>query len=102
MTETQRTAVIFGLANKRSIAWAIAQKLNEAGARCLRRGGCRQHVLGMQFDVIVTDASARTAALNVVDVHSDFTRQATHAWRSRDRIAMLRPSHFAQLVGHCE
>ena len=29
----RKTAVIFGLANKRSIAWAIAQKLNEAGAR---------------------------------------------------------------------
>ncbi len=27
-----KTAVIFGLANKRSIAWGIAQKLNEAGA----------------------------------------------------------------------
>ena len=26
-----RTAVVFGLANKRSIAWAIAQKLHEAG-----------------------------------------------------------------------
>ena len=33
MTETQRTAVIFGLANKRSIAWAIAQKLHGAGWR---------------------------------------------------------------------
>jgi len=33
MTETQKTAVIFGLANKRSIAWAIAQKLYEAGWR---------------------------------------------------------------------
>jgi enoyl-[acyl-carrier protein] reductase I len=31
MSETQKTAVIFGLANKRSIAWAIAQKLHEAG-----------------------------------------------------------------------
>jgi enoyl-[acyl-carrier protein] reductase I len=31
--EGQKTAVIFGLANKRSIAWAIAQKLNEAGWR---------------------------------------------------------------------
>ena len=31
MTETQKTAVIFGLANKRSIAWAIAQKLQQAG-----------------------------------------------------------------------
>ena len=31
MTETQKTAVIFGLANKRSIAWAIAQKLHAAG-----------------------------------------------------------------------
>ncbi len=28
-----KTAVVFGLANKRSIAWAIAQKLSEAGAR---------------------------------------------------------------------
>jgi enoyl-[acyl-carrier protein] reductase I len=33
MSETQRTAVIFGLANKRSIAWAIALKLQEAGYR---------------------------------------------------------------------
>jgi len=33
MTETQKTAVIFGLANKRSIAWAIAQKLQQAGWR---------------------------------------------------------------------
>ena len=33
MSEGQRTAVIFGLANKRSIAWAIAQKLSEAGWR---------------------------------------------------------------------
>jgi enoyl-[acyl-carrier protein] reductase I len=33
VNEGQKTAVIFGLANKRSIAWAIAQKLNEAGWR---------------------------------------------------------------------
>jgi enoyl-[acyl-carrier protein] reductase I len=33
MSETQRTAVIFGLANKRSIAWAIALKLQQAGWR---------------------------------------------------------------------
>lgn len=33
MTDSQRTAVVFGLANKRSIAWAIAQKLQEAGWR---------------------------------------------------------------------
>ncbi len=33
MSETQKTAVIFGLANKRSIAWAIAQKLHAAGWR---------------------------------------------------------------------
>ncbi len=31
MSEAQKTAVIFGLANKRSIAWAIAQKLQQAG-----------------------------------------------------------------------
>src|SRR6204780_4585627 len=28
-----QTAVVFGLANKRSIAWAIAQKLSAAGMR---------------------------------------------------------------------
>jgi enoyl-[acyl-carrier protein] reductase I len=33
VSQGQKTAVIFGLANKRSIAWAIAQKLNEAGWR---------------------------------------------------------------------
>ena len=33
MSETQKTAVVFGLANKRSIAWAIAQKLHAAGWR---------------------------------------------------------------------
>jgi enoyl-[acyl-carrier protein] reductase I len=31
MSDAQKTAVIFGLANKRSIAWAIAQKLHSAG-----------------------------------------------------------------------
>ena len=30
---TAKVAVVFGLANKRSIAWGIAQKLSEAGAR---------------------------------------------------------------------
>jgi len=33
VTEPQKTAGIFGLANKRSIAWAIAQKLQQAGWR---------------------------------------------------------------------
>jgi enoyl-[acyl-carrier protein] reductase I len=33
MTDAQKTAVIFGLANKRSIAWAIALKLQDAGYR---------------------------------------------------------------------
>jgi enoyl-[acyl-carrier protein] reductase I len=31
MSETQKTAVVFGVANKRSIAWAIAQKLQKSG-----------------------------------------------------------------------
>jgi len=31
VSEGQKTAIIFGLANKRSIAWAIAQKLHAAG-----------------------------------------------------------------------
>jgi enoyl-[acyl-carrier protein] reductase I len=28
-----KNAVIFGVANKRSIAWAIAQRLSDAGAK---------------------------------------------------------------------
>src|ERR1700731_2721664 len=31
MTDAQKTAMIFGVANKRSIAWAVAQKLQQAG-----------------------------------------------------------------------
>jgi enoyl-[acyl-carrier protein] reductase I len=31
LSEGKKTALVFGLANKRSIAWAIAQKLHEAG-----------------------------------------------------------------------
>ena len=37
MSDSQKTAVIFGLANKRSIAWAIAKKLHEAGWRLAGR-----------------------------------------------------------------
>jgi enoyl-[acyl-carrier protein] reductase I len=33
MTDGKRTAVVFGLANKRSIAWAIAQRLQQEGWR---------------------------------------------------------------------
>jgi enoyl-[acyl-carrier protein] reductase I len=33
VSDSQKTAIIFGLANKRSIAWAIAQKLQESGWR---------------------------------------------------------------------
>jgi enoyl-[acyl-carrier protein] reductase I len=33
LTMQGRNAVVFGVANKRSIAWAIAQRLNEAGAK---------------------------------------------------------------------
>src|ERR1700682_4834584 len=33
MMQPQKTAVVFGVANKRSIAWAIAQKLQQAGWR---------------------------------------------------------------------
>jgi enoyl-[acyl-carrier protein] reductase I len=33
MSDAQKSAVIFGLANKRSIAWAIAQKLQQSGWR---------------------------------------------------------------------
>jgi len=45
-----KTAVVFGLANKRSIAWGIAQKLHEAGATlaiCYQNERMRQEAEGL-------------------------------------------------------
>jgi enoyl-[acyl-carrier protein] reductase I len=45
-----QTAVIFGVANRRSIAWAIAQKLSEAGAQlaiCYQNERLRQEAQGL-------------------------------------------------------
>ncbi len=49
-----RTAVVFGLANKRSIAWAIAQKLHAAGA---------QLAIGYQNERLRQDAEDLVAEL---------------------------------------
>jgi enoyl-[acyl-carrier protein] reductase I len=54
-----RTAIVFGVANKRSIAWAIAQKLNEAGARLLityQNERLRQEAEGMIADLSGAEA----------------------------------------------
>ena len=64
-----------------------------------RRG---QDVLGVQLDVVFTDASARAAAVHAVDVHSNFARQSSHVRRGGNRIAMLRAGDFSQLHGHGE
>src|SRR3954470_14687237 len=49
-----RTAVVFGVANKRSIAWGIAQKLQAAGARV---------VITYQNERLAEDAKELIAAL---------------------------------------
>ena len=54
-----RTAVVFGLANKRSIAWAIAQKLQEAGATLAisyQNERLRQEAEGLIADLPGADA----------------------------------------------
>jgi enoyl-[acyl-carrier protein] reductase I len=53
VSEGQKTAVIFGLANKRSIAWAIAQKLNEAGWRLAIT--CQNARLEQEAKDLITD-----------------------------------------------
>lgn len=62
-----KTAVIFGLANKRSIAWAIAQKLNEAGATLAI---CYQNER-LQRDADSLSAELRDAKTFQCDVSSD-------------------------------
>ncbi|HTU49152.1 MAG TPA: enoyl-ACP reductase [Acidobacteriaceae bacterium] len=49
-----RIAVVFGLANKRSIAWAIAQKLHEAGCKL---------IIGYQNDRLKQEAEGLLADL---------------------------------------
>ena len=67
MSDSQKTAVIFGLANKRSIAWAIAQKLQEAGWRL---GICYQNErLEQEAKDLIADLPG--AAGFMCDVSSD-------------------------------
>ena len=80
MSDSQKTAVIFGLANKRSIAWAIAQKLQEFGWRL---GVCYQNErLEQEAKDLIADLPG--AAGFMCDVSSD------------DQIAKL----FAELKTH--
>ncbi len=48
-----RTAVVFGVANKRSIAWAIAQKMQEAGAHLIL--GYQNERLKQEVDSLLTE-----------------------------------------------
>jgi enoyl-[acyl-carrier protein] reductase I len=67
MTDAAKTAVIFGLANKRSIAWAIAQKLHEAGWRLAIT--YQNERLEQEAKDLITDLSG--AAGFMCDVTSD-------------------------------
>jgi len=71
MSDSQKTAVIFGLANKRSIAWAIAQSCTKQAGGCdhlpKRKNGTRAKDLitdlpgasGFMCDVSYDDQIAR-------------------------------------------
>jgi len=86
VSDSLKTAVIFGLANKRSIAWAIAQKLQEAGWRL---GICYQNErLEQEAKDLIADLPG--AAGFMCDVSSD------------DQIAKLfdeLKSHYGTLQG---
>ncbi len=70
-----KTAVVFGLANKRSIAWGIAQKLNEAGARIAI---CYQNErLKREADALLPEL--RDAKAFQCDVSNDAEIEATFA-----------------------
>ena len=72
---TGKVAVIFGLANKRSIAWAIAQKLSEAGAKVAI---CYQNErLQREADALVPEL--KDAKTFQCDVSSDTEIDATFA-----------------------
>jgi enoyl-[acyl-carrier protein] reductase I len=64
---TGKVAVVFGLANKRSIAWGIAQKLSEAGATLAI---CYQNER-LQRDAEELAASLPSARTHQCDVSSD-------------------------------
>jgi enoyl-[acyl-carrier protein] reductase I len=70
-----QTAVVFGLANKRSIAWAIAQKLSDAGAQLAI---CYQNErLRAEADALAKDLPS--AAIFQCDVSSDSEIDAVFA-----------------------
>ena len=72
---TGKVAVVFGLANKRSIAWGIAQKLSEAGARLAI---CYQSErLKKEAEALIPEL--RDAQIFQCDVSSDAEIDATFA-----------------------
>src|SRR5712671_5028011 len=75
-----------------------------SGAGWSLSGGCRgsQSSFGVEFDVVLTDASAGARALDFVDVDTDFTSQAAGVRRGGNWPAVLGSGHFAQLNGHRE
>ena len=78
-----QTAVVFGLANKRSIAWAIAQKLSAAGARiaiCYQNERLRQEaeaLAGEGGDVDGADLPCRQLGPVVTEDAEREPRQGT-------------------------
>jgi len=81
-----KVAVVFGLANKRSIAWGIAQKLSEAGATLAI---CYQHER-LQRDAETLAAELPAAKIFQCDVSSDEQIDSLFA-RLKEQYGTLHP-----------
>ena len=78
LTMQGRNAVIFGVANKRSIAWAIVQKLHEAGAKLAI--GYQNERLKAEAEGLIADLPGAEAfqcdVSNDVEIAQVFAREA--------------------------
>src|SRR6202167_4967506 len=72
------------------------------------RRGLRHHShsahqgLSVSFDIVFTDASARTRALDFINVDANFASQAARARSCGNRVTMLSSGNLAQLHWHGE
>ena len=79
-----RIAVVFGLANKRSIAWAIAQKLHESGCKLIisyQNDRMKQEALGLMEELPGAEA-VQCDVSNDAEIASVFADLKAAAWQA--------------------
>ena len=80
-----KNAVIFGVANKRSIAWAIAQRLNDAGAK-LAITYQNERMKAEAHDLITSLPGAQAFQCDVssdAEIDSFYARAQAALWTTR-------------------